>query len=163
MNRWNVIRWHSQFQDGREPVEDEERGGHPKSTWTEVNINAVADLVKNDLQIASRMTAESLNIPKTIVLRILKENLGKRKLCVHILFHTPWHLSKGRIKSHPAKTLSQWPMQTKTFLTKLLQKIRPSVLPMTPKQSDRVLNGLVRHILGQRNWNSKGPASRPCW
>ena len=28
-------------------VEDDERGGHPKSTWTEVNIAAVADLVKS--------------------------------------------------------------------------------------------------------------------
>ena len=49
------------------------------------------------------------------------------------------------------------------FLTKLLRKMRPSVLPMTPRQSDRVLNGLVRHPHGRRNWNSKGPASRPRW
>jgi len=41
--------------------------------------------------------------------------------------------------------------------------MRPGVLPMTPKQSDRVPNVLVRHSLGRRNWNSKGPASRPCW
>jgi hypothetical protein len=37
----------------RELVEDDKRGGHPKLTQTEVNIAAVADLVKNDLQIAS--------------------------------------------------------------------------------------------------------------
>jgi hypothetical protein len=49
------------------------------------------------------------------------------------------------------------------FLTKLLQEMRPGVLPMTPKQSDRVLNGLVRHPLGRRNWTYKGPASRPRW
>jgi hypothetical protein len=50
-------------------------GGRPKSTRTEVNIAAVAaDLVKNDRRIASTMTAESLNIPKTVVLRILKED-----------------------------------------------------------------------------------------
>jgi hypothetical protein len=36
-------------------------------------------------------------------------------------------------------------MQTKIFLTKLLREMRPSVLPMNPKQSNRVLNGLVRH------------------
>jgi hypothetical protein len=48
-------------------VEDDDRGGRPKSTRTEVNIAAVADLVKNDRRIASRMTAESLNIPKTVV------------------------------------------------------------------------------------------------
>jgi hypothetical protein len=33
--------------DGGEVVEDE-RVGHPKSTQTEVNIAAVADLVKHD-------------------------------------------------------------------------------------------------------------------
>ena len=51
----------------------------------------------------------------------------------------------------------------KQLLTKLLRKMRPGVLPVTPKQSDRVLSGLVRYPLGRRNWNSKGPASRPCW
>jgi len=43
------------------------------------------------------------------------------------------------------------------FLTKLLREMRPGVLPTTPKQSDRVLNGLVRHPLGRGNWNCKGP------
>jgi hypothetical protein len=33
------------------------------------------------------MTAESLNIPKTVVLRILKEDLGKRKLCACFVPH----------------------------------------------------------------------------
>ena len=41
------------------------RDGHPKSTQTDVNIVAVADLVKNDGRIASRMIAESLNITET--------------------------------------------------------------------------------------------------
>jgi len=50
-------------------VEDDERGGHPKSTQTEVNIAAVADFVKNDPQITTRMIAESLNIPKTMFFR----------------------------------------------------------------------------------------------
>jgi hypothetical protein len=35
-----------QFRDGRELVEDDGRCGPPKSTQTEVNIAAVADLVK---------------------------------------------------------------------------------------------------------------------
>jgi hypothetical protein len=68
-------------------VEDEERGGRPKSTRTEVNSAAIVDLVKNDLRIASRMVAESLNILKALVLRILKEDLGKRKLCVRSVPH----------------------------------------------------------------------------
>jgi hypothetical protein len=79
LNRSNVFRWYSRFRDGRELVEDDERGGRPKSVRTEVNIAAVADLVKNYRRIASRKIAESLNIPNTVVIRIIKEDLGTIK------------------------------------------------------------------------------------
>jgi hypothetical protein len=49
LNRPKVFRWYSRFQDGRELLEYDERGDHPKWTRTEVNIAAVADLVKKDL------------------------------------------------------------------------------------------------------------------
>ena len=88
LNRSKVFSWYSRFRDGRELVEDDERGGRPKSTRTEVNIAAVADLVKNDRRIASRMTAESLNIPNTVVLWILKKDLGKRKTCARFVSHS---------------------------------------------------------------------------
>jgi hypothetical protein len=79
LNRSNLFRWYLQFRDGRELIEDDERGGRPKSTRTKVNIAAVvADLVKNGHRITSRMIAESLNIPKTVVLRILKDDFCSR-------------------------------------------------------------------------------------
>jgi hypothetical protein len=65
----------------RKGAVDDERGGRPKSTRTEVNIAAVADLVKNDRRIVSRIITESLNIYKTVVLRILEEDLGKKVVC----------------------------------------------------------------------------------
>jgi hypothetical protein len=71
VNRSNVFSWYPRFRGGSGLVEDEERGGRPKSTRTEVNIVAIADLVKNERRILSRMIAESLNIPKAVVLRIL--------------------------------------------------------------------------------------------
>jgi hypothetical protein len=37
------------------------------------------------------------------------------------------------------------------FLTKLLREMKPGVLPVTSKESNRVLNGLVRHFFSQRN------------
>ena len=88
LNQSSVFRWYSEFRDGRELVEYDERGGPPKSTWTEVNIAAVADLIKNDHRIASRIVAESLNIPKAVVFWILKEDMGKRKLCPHFVPHS---------------------------------------------------------------------------
>jgi hypothetical protein len=88
LNWSNAFRWFSQFRNGRELVEGDERGGRPKSTQNAVNIAAVSDFVKNDCRITSRMIAESLNIPKTVVLRILKEDLGNRKLCARFVPHS---------------------------------------------------------------------------
>ena len=53
-----------------------------------VIIAAVADLVKKDCQITSQMTGESLNIPKTEIFLILKEDLRKRKLCASFVPHS---------------------------------------------------------------------------
>ena len=52
LNRSKVFTWYSRFRDGRKLVEDDERGGRPKSTRTEVNIAAVVYLVKHDRVIA---------------------------------------------------------------------------------------------------------------
>jgi len=48
-------------------------------------------------------------------------------------------------------------MQTTFLLTKLLWEMRPGVLPMTQKQSDRDLNGLVRHPLAEQTEIPKDP------
>jgi hypothetical protein len=48
LNRSNVFRWYHRFGYGKELVEDDKRCDRQKSTRTEVNIAAVADLVKND-------------------------------------------------------------------------------------------------------------------
>jgi hypothetical protein len=89
LNRSNVFRWNSRFRTGWDPAENDERGGRPKSTRTEVNFAAAApDFAKNYHRIASRMIAESLNIPKTVALRILKEDLVKRKMCAHFVPHS---------------------------------------------------------------------------
>ena len=105
---------------------------------------------KNDRRITSRMIAESLNIPKTVVPRILKEDLGKRKLCARFVPHslTP-EQREDRVTS--CQDIIVMADADKNFSTKLLRETRPGVLPMTQKQSDRVLNGLVRHPLHQRN------------
>ena len=43
---------------------------------------------KMTIEIASRMIAESLNIPKTVVLQIRKVSLGKRKFCARFVPHS---------------------------------------------------------------------------
>jgi hypothetical protein len=89
------------------------------------------------------MIAESLNIPKNAVLRILNEDLGKRKVCARFVPHSlTLQQREDRVTSCQDINATA---EADIFLTKLLWEIRPAVLRMTPKQSDRVLNGLVRH------------------
>jgi hypothetical protein len=66
-----------------------------------------------------------MNIANTAVLRILLEDLGKGNFCASFVPH------------------SLTPEQN--FLNKIITGLRPGVSLMTPKQSDRVLNGLVRY------------------
>jgi hypothetical protein len=96
------------------------------------------------------MTADSLNIPKTVVLRILKEDLGKREFYARFVPHslTP-EQREDQVTS--CQDIIVMANADKNFLTKLLWEMRPGVLPMTPQQSDRILNMLVRHPLGRRN------------
>jgi hypothetical protein len=113
LNRSNIFRWYSWFLDVRELVDDDERSDRPKSTRTKENIAAVAaDLVKNNRRIASRMIAESLNIPKTVVLRILKEDFCSRDF---LFLH-------GNAPTHKAPCVCQ-------FLTP--QNIKPFIIPRT--------------------------------
>ena len=112
VKRSNAFRWLSRFRD------DNERGWRPKSTRKQVKNSAVIHFVKNDLRIASGMTAHSLNISKFVVLRILKENFGKKRY-MHLFFHTTSHLSKGKIESYLAKALSRLPLEI-NFLNEIV-------------------------------------------
>ena len=85
LNWSNVFRWYSRFWDGRELVEDDKRGGCPKSTPNWGKHCCCCWFAQNDRWITSRMKVETLNIPKTVVLWILKEDLGKRKLCARFV------------------------------------------------------------------------------
>ena len=100
-------------------------------------------------QIVSRMIAASLNIPKTVVLRILKEDLRKRELCARFVPQSLTYEQREDRVTYCQDVIAMADAD-KICLTKLLRKMRPDVLPMTPKQSDRFLNGLVRHPLGRR-------------
>ena len=96
------------------------------------------------------MLAESLKISRAVVLRILKENLGKRKLCARFVPHDLTSEQKeDRVIS--CQDIIAMADADEIFLTTLLREMRPGILPVTPKQSGIVLNGLVRHSFGQRN------------
>jgi len=149
LNRSNVCRQYSRFREGKVLMEDDERGGCPKSTRSEVNNATVVDLFKNDRGIASRMIAETLNISKTVVRRILKEDLG-RNMRARFVPHSLTPEQRKYIVTS-CQDIIAMAETDKMFLTKLLPDMTSGVLPMNPKQSDRFLNGLVRYPLGRKN------------
>jgi ribosomal protein S25 len=62
-------------------VNDGECSGRHTTSWAYDNIATVDKMVKEDRKVTSRLIADTLGIPKTVVLRILREYLKKRKLC----------------------------------------------------------------------------------
>jgi hypothetical protein len=104
LNRLNVFRWYSRFRDGRELVKDDERGGCLKSTccyccWFSQKWRS--NRIKNESRILH---------PQDSIFRLMLvlffgfwKRVWEREIGVHVLFHTPWHLSKGKIESHLAR------------------------------------------------------------
>ena len=63
LDRSNVYRWYKMFSEGREDVNDEERGGRPSSTsTTDENIDEVKKIVLVNRRKTIREVAEDLNI-----------------------------------------------------------------------------------------------------
>jgi len=68
-------------------MKEDERSGRPTTSRTDDNIAAVDRMVKEDRNVTSRLIADTLGIPKTVVLRILREVLKKLKLCSRFVPH----------------------------------------------------------------------------
>ena len=75
------------FREGGVLLKDDERCGRPKKSRTVDNIAAVGKMVKEDRNVTSWLVADKMGIPKTVVLRILRDDLKKRKLCSRFVPH----------------------------------------------------------------------------
>jgi len=86
------------------------------------------------------MIAEYLNTPKTVVLRVLKRGLGKEKVvcrfCSTLLDTWSNHILRRYYRDG-------WCRQ-KLLLTKLLQDMRPGILPLTTKQRENCSEWFAR-------------------
>ena len=61
-------------------MKDDERSGRPTTSRTD-DIAAVEKMVQEDKKVTSQLIADTLGIQKTVVLRIVREDLKKQKLC----------------------------------------------------------------------------------
>jgi len=79
MSHANVYRWYARFQDGREDVKDDARGGRPSTARTDENVESVRHLLAEDRRTTLQVIAVRLNIGKETVRCIVTEDLGKKK------------------------------------------------------------------------------------
>jgi len=63
--------------DRVESVKDDERSGWPTTSRSDDNIATVDKMLKEDRKVTSRLMADTLGIPKTVVLWILREDSKK--------------------------------------------------------------------------------------
>jgi len=119
VSRASVFRWHSQFLSGRESFDDEQRCGRPSTTKTDENIARVSAVLNEHRNAGCRLVEELTGIPKTIVQRIIREDLGKRKLCARFVPHALTTEQRQRRVSH-TEDLLQMVNNTPNFFKKII-------------------------------------------
>jgi len=76
LSKARVFRWHSEFSNGRESVEDLERGGRHSTATSDESIAKVRDLLNSDRRLSLRRMADEHKMSYKTVHMIVTENLG---------------------------------------------------------------------------------------
>ena len=82
-----VCKWVCCFNDGQESIENDPRVGRPVSVLTEKNVATVKTLIEEDACYTMQQIEELSGIHLSSVLKILREKLGVRKICVRWMPH----------------------------------------------------------------------------
>jgi histone-lysine N-methyltransferase SETMAR len=75
-----VKKWVALFKFGRTSIEDDHRSGRPREGVTSENVEKVQQLVMKDRRLTVRQISEELDISKSTVDRILREDLEMTKV-----------------------------------------------------------------------------------
>ena len=82
-----VCKWECHFNDGRGSIENDPRVGRPVSVLTEKNVATVKTLIEEEVCYTVQEIKELSGIHLSSVLKILRERLGLRKICVRWVPH----------------------------------------------------------------------------
>lgn len=85
MSKSQSDRWHKAFREGREEVADEARSGRPSTSRDDNAIEKVRVLLNTDRRLSVRLIADQLDIPKSVVYRIVTEDFQMRKVCAKLV------------------------------------------------------------------------------
>jgi len=77
LSKTQVLRWYSEFRNGRESVEDLERGGRPSTATSDETISKERDVLNSDRRLSLKKIAKELEMSHKTVHRIVTENLRR--------------------------------------------------------------------------------------
>lgn len=87
VSRKCVYEWFKRFREGKETTEDEPRSGRPSTSRTPEMIEKVRQMLAQDRRLTLRLIAEELGISKDTAHTIIRDDLGKRKICSRFVPH----------------------------------------------------------------------------
>ena len=80
MSRTELHTWFTQFKNGRDDLNDDQRPGRPEVSNRAGLVEKVREIIGIDANFTVRMLVEELNASYCTTYTILAENLGKRKV-----------------------------------------------------------------------------------
>ena len=87
LNRKCVYEWFKRFREGKDRTEDEPRSGRPSTSKTSEIIEKVRQMLAQDRRLTLRLIAGELGISKDTAHTIVRDDLGKRKICSPFMPH----------------------------------------------------------------------------
>ena len=70
LSRTQVFEWFKRFKEGREEIRDDQCPGRPSTLKTEVNIEKIGEIVRQNRRLSIRAITELINIDKETVRQI---------------------------------------------------------------------------------------------
>ena len=87
VSRKFVYEWFKRFREGKETTEDEPLSGRLSTSRTLEIIGKVRKMLAQDRRLTLRLIAEELDISKDTAHIIVRDDLGKRKICSRFVPH----------------------------------------------------------------------------
>ena len=97
MSRTCLFEGHRRFKEEREEVEHDHRSRRPSTSRTDENVECVRQKVRSHCRLTVRMIADELGMNSEKVWRIIKKDLGMRKICAKMV---PRLLNEGQRERH---------------------------------------------------------------